>query len=386
MLKRLVRVVIVFCLLGCLLGLGGYTFKKFAEESHLKNPYTVLSPLFNKNKTVNNTTSPSVSPIPTITSTETQPTDTPNTPKPTTDYSNEYIDENGNLKDRHSTENIPTTVTISIDGKEQTLTELNTLSFINWLENNYTDDSEVLLVPETQQLTIITPTTTEGVTPTVTGGVTPTLPVVNGEVKYDLYLTNEEDLAVMVQSIRVIKSLPSDKDAEWSTYNRDDFEKPVVSYKLNGHTYNRNDYAWKTSSFFDSSTFTYTCPYTGTVITDLDDGKQDYDFANLDYDHIVPLKSAYLRGARDWSNEKKNEFAYDQLVGIDVLGKANRSKSDKGPTKYMPTENIEDYCYAWLYLCSYYDLAMTQEEIDVCVSHIKNAFSTGETVEFLGAN
>ena len=73
----------------------------------------------------------------------------------------------------------------------------------------------------------------------------------------------------------------------------------------------------------------------------------------------------------------------DELVKR-ILSSANRSKSDKGPANYLPKENVEDYCYAWLYLCSYYHLAMTQEEIDICVNEINAAFERGETVEFLG--
>ena len=128
------------------------------------------------------------------------------------------------------------------------------------------------------------------------------------------------------------------------------------------------------------------CPYTGTIIQDMDDNKQDNDFGNLDYDHIVPLKSTYLRGAKDWTDEQKNEYAYDQWVGVDVLNSANRSKSDKGPCEYLPDINVEDYCYSWLMICSKYNLSMTQEEIDICVNNITIALENGEEVTFLGGS
>lgn len=92
----------------------------------------------------------------------------------------------------------------------------------------------------------------------------------------------------------------------------------------------------------------------------------------------------YIKGAKDWTDEQRNEYAYNQWIGVDVLNSANRSKSDKGPSEYLPEINIEDYCYSWLLICSYYKLDMTQEEIDICVDNITLAIENGETVEFLG--
>ena len=367
--NRLIRIILVIVLCLILLGLGGYTWKSFKEETHLRNPYTILSPLFNigkKNTTAKNTDTPSPTSeeVPKVTPTETVPSETITpSPKPTVDYSNEYIDENGNLRERHSTEHIPTEITVSIGGAETTFTEFNTLSCIKWLETNYSDDAEIVIT-DNSQIAIIT------TTPTITGNITPT-PVITLAVVYNNTLENKEDLQGMVQSITVIAALP-----DYDDYDRNTFEKPVQGYKLNGQSVNRNKYAWKTSVFLVSEDpFEYICPYTGTPITEA---------KKLDYDHIVPLKSAYLRGAKDWPDSEKNKFAYDQNVGIDVLSSANRSKSDKGPANYLPAKNVEDYCYAWLYLCSYYHLAMTQEEIDICVNEINAAFERGETVEFLG--
>lgn len=112
--------------------------------------------------------------------------------------------------------------------------------------------------------------------------------------------------------------------------------------------------------------FTYTCPYTGKVITDLDDKKEDQDFGNLDYNHIVSL-SVVERSCPDWWTEKeKNAYAYNQLVGVNVLNSANRSKSDKGPTDWLPDINRGIYCYSWLVICQKYNLSMTKDEIQLC--------------------
>ena len=198
---------------------------------------------------------------------------------------------------------------------------------------------------------------------------------------YSNTLEDKAHLEVLIADIEVVDKLPN-----IDNYDRDTFEKPVKSYLLGGIKVNRNNYAWMSSPFFNQKDFTYTCPYTGKVITDLDDKKQDNDFGNLDYDHIVPLKSAYLRGASEWSKEKQNEYAYDQWVAVDVLASANRSKGDKGPLEYLPTTNVEDYCYSWLLICSKYDLVMTQAEIDLCKSYIETALQSGEPVTHLGGS
>ena len=92
----------------------------------------------------------------------------------------------------------------------------------------------------------------------------------------------------------------------------------------------------------------------------------------------------YLRGAINWTEEQQNEYAYNQWIGVDVLNSANRSKSDKGPTEYLPEVNVEDYCYSWLLICSKYNLVMTNAEIDICSKYINNAFLNNEPITHLG--
>lgn len=197
---------------------------------------------------------------------------------------------------------------------------------------------------------------------------------------YSNTLEDKAHLEVLIADIEVVDELPN-----IDNYDRDTFEKPVKSYLLGGIKCNRNDYAWMSSPWYNSKDITYTCPYTGKVIENTD-GPNKIDFDPLDYDHICPLKSAYLRGASEWSKEKQNEYAYDQWVGVDVLNSANRSKGDKGPLEYLPDINVEDYCYSWLLICSKYDLVMTQEEIDLCKSYIESALQSGEPVTHLGGS
>lgn len=297
---------------------------------------------------------------------------------------------------------------ISVDFSTQT-----SISFVKWLINGANSGSPVLIErtngdepkestkpSETVKLTTQTTETSETTTETsapldvlhpiaTTPDETPTTtlepsetkqPVDKTDLPYNDVLTDLEELDNLVSSITVVDELPVIEG-----YNRDDFEKPVKSYKLNGHKINRNDYAWKTSPWFNSTDWTYTCPYTGTIITDVygSDKKEDYDFGALDYDHLIALGSTWERGSYQWTNEERNAYAYDQWVGVDVLYSANRSKSDKGPLEYLPDINVEDYCYSWLLISSKYDLVMTDEEMDLCVGIITDAYNRGETVEHL---
>lgn len=250
-----------------------------------------------------------------------------------------------------------------IDGTEKVVTSDTAAEFVKWLQNNINENSNIQYNVSDEPAESIPSSSSQS----------------NFEFDPNAVVTQYD--SSVFSSISVIDKLP-----EYNDYNRNTFEKPVPSYNLNGTKVNRNDYAWKTSPYFNEADYTYTCPYTGKVIKDSDDKKDDKDFGNLDYDHIVPLKSAYLRGAKDWTEEQKNAYAYDQSVGVDVLNSANRSKSDKGPAEWLPDVNRGSYCYSWLVICQKYNLSMTQEEIDICNAEIDKAIKNGETVVFMGGH
>ena len=100
------------------------------------------------------------------------------------------------------------------------------------------------------------------------------------------------------------------------------------------------------------------CPYTGRIVTDPHD---------LDIDHLVPLSAAHVAGGDGWTGSKKAAFANalddpDHLVA--VLASANRSKGDKGPDRWLPSEPAArcDYVRAWTRIKSRWDLEVTGPE------------------------
>jgi hypothetical protein len=342
--KTIIKIGIVICLLLGFLWIGGYSWDSFSRKVELKDPVETLSPVglpdfptaTDTNSTFDFTANNEITTEAT-TAIDIEPKD--NNKENTKDNNKEITTENS--KKSNVELSYTKSYKLTIDGKTIELSSTSTIGLVKWLTQNTTDNSVV----------------------------------VAEEIKTDVdysqtVLTSKEELNNIINSI-TIKDI---KDLDG--YKREEFEKPTHSYELNNKKENRNDYAWKTSKWLISEEpFEYSCPYTGETIT---------DEKSLDYDHIVPLGAVYDRGGKDWTNEEKNEYAYDQWVGVDVLNKANRSKSDKSPTEYLPTINVEDYCYSWLLICSKYNLAMSEEEINICKDNIIIALDNGETVEFLG--
>lgn len=416
--RKILGFTLIIVLFVLVLKFGGFSLKDFSNQIHLRDPGTVLSPLtenipkghevvgdiptgngggytFDPNarldgSTGNNENTPYSPIINGTTSNEENNSELPNESTDTSTTENSTVEnkEDSNVESENKPEDKPKeeskteteskeepkeesktdpknkeettqeanintkTWTFTIGDKTLELTPENTASFLKWLETQFKDNSTITYTDSSD--TSSNPTSNT---------------------------TSNEEISKLISSINTVDALPTTAD-----YNRANFEKPVKSYTLDGKKVNRNDYAWKTSPYFNEKDFTYTCPYTGKVIKDLDDNKEDKDFGSVDFDHIIPLKSAYLRGASEWTDEQRNAYAYDQSVGVDVLNSANRSKSDKGPAEWLPDINRGSYCYSWLVICQKYNLSMTQEEIDICNAEIDKAIKNGEPVVFMGGH
>lgn len=112
-----------------------------------------------------------------------------------------------------------------------------------------------------------------------------------------------------------------------------------------------------TSSACAATSGTWVSPYDGATWTAASD---------LDIDHVVPLKEAWLSGARDWTTARREALANDltrpQLVA--VTDNVNESKGDKDPAKWMPplTSYYCTYIRAWITVKHYYDLTIDSAE------------------------
>lgn len=88
--------------------------------------------------------------------------------------------------------------------------------------------------------------------------------------------------------------------------------------------------------------------------------------AQLDVDHVVPLKEAWRSGASQWGTEDRRAFANDlthsQLVAVSA--RSNRSKSDKDPASWQPplAGYRCTYSRAWISVKYVYGLTVDTDE------------------------
>ncbi|KAH8831319.1 hypothetical protein DL96DRAFT_1677808 [Flagelloscypha sp. PMI_526] len=96
--------------------------------------------------------------------------------------------------------------------------------------------------------------------------------------------------------------------------------------------------------------------------------------SDLDIDHVVPLKEAWVSGARDWTTAQRESFANDltrpQLVA--VTDNLNQSKGDKDPAEFVPplASYVCTYIRAWIHVKHYYDLSVDSTEKAALTSYI----------------
>ena len=99
-------------------------------------------------------------------------------------------------------------------------------------------------------------------------------------------------------------------------------------------------------------------PYDNTTLTDP---------SKLDIDHMVPLKEAWRSGAHLWTDNKREAYANDltwEYSLIAVTAGSNRSKSDRDPSDWMPTNTAYtcDYVYAWVSVKIRWQLTVDTDE------------------------
>ncbi|KAI0023690.1 hypothetical protein F4780DRAFT_776707 [Xylariomycetidae sp. FL0641] len=118
-------------------------------------------------------------------------------------------------------------------------------------------------------------------------------------------------------------------------------------------------------------------PTAGTWLS-VYDGEEFDDPSDLDIDHMVPLKNAWISGASEWTTDDREAYANDltntpQLWAVSAS--SNRSKGDDSPDEWKPElESFHcTYAEAWIAVKAYYDLTVTdaergalQEMLDTC--------------------
>jgi len=120
-----------------------------------------------------------------------------------------------------------------------------------------------------------------------------------------------------------------------------------------------------TNSACTATSGNWVSPYDGVATTLASD---------LDIDHLVPLKEAWISGARDWTAAQREAFANDltrpQLVAI--TDNLNESKGDKDVTEFVPPlqSYVCTYIRAWITVKHYYDLTIDSAEKTALTKYI----------------
>ncbi|KAI5364914.1 hypothetical protein Slin15195_G044520 [Septoria linicola] len=157
-----------------------------------------------------------------------------------------------------------------------------------------------------------------------------------------------------------LSSIPTEAESNSPAYNRDLFNHWIT---ISG-TCNTRETVLKrdgSSVVTDSE-----CRSTsGSWYSDYD-GATWSAAADVDIDHIVPLKEAWVSGARNWDSAKRQQFANDltrpQLLA--VTDTVNQSKGDQDPAEWLPSRTAYrcTYIRAWVQVKYFYGLSMDSAE------------------------
>ncbi|MFD5891755.1 HNH endonuclease family protein [Streptomyces sp. NPDC060334] len=109
------------------------------------------------------------------------------------------------------------------------------------------------------------------------------------------------------------------------------------------------------------------CKLTGGTWRSAYDNLVVTDAARLDVDHFVPLAEVYDSEHTPWSAARREAYANDQNSPdtlIAVSAASNRSKSDKDPAEWLPSDGSYHCTYAatWVGTKLRWDLAVDEAE------------------------
>ena len=156
--------------------------------------------------------------------------------------------------------------------------------------------------------------------------------------------------AQISQFVSMLEQLPTDDTPAIHTgYNRDFFNAWIDADSDGCNTRAEVLMAESLTSVASRGTCTIT---TGQWISAYD-GASVSDASSLDIDHFVPLNEAWISGAYGWDSATRvrygNDLGYDASL-LAVTASSNRSKSDKDPAKWMPTNHSYfcDYVATWV--------------------------------------
>lgn len=101
------------------------------------------------------------------------------------------------------------------------------------------------------------------------------------------------------------------------------------------------------------------------------DGIELHTPAQVQIDHIVPVREAARSGARTWTRKRRAEFYNDLANLIAVSAASNTAKGDRDPARWLPPKTQARCDYAQIYIATKarYGLTVDQAEHDA-LAHV----------------
>jgi hypothetical protein len=139
--------------------------------------------------------------------------------------------------------------------------------------------------------------------------------------------------------------------ADQDSYDRDAFGQRWADIDRNGCD-QRNDALAAALENITTQPGTHDCvvltgtlhdPYTGLTIA-FERGQGTSELVQID--HVVPLAWGWRQGADEWDEAQRERFANDPLNLQATDGSTNQSKSDRGPSEWMPPNADYGCAYA----------------------------------------
>ena len=124
------------------------------------------------------------------------------------------------------------------------------------------------------------------------------------------------------------------------------------------------------------------CKLTGGKWLSAYDGKTITNASQLDVDHMVPLAEAWRSGAWKWTALQRQAYANDlenSEALIAVTLSTNRSKSDKDPSLWMPSNDQCTYIQNWISVKAKYSLTVDTKE----AAKLNSLISTCQVTELI---
>lgn len=111
------------------------------------------------------------------------------------------------------------------------------------------------------------------------------------------------------------------------------------------------------------------CTVRGGQWLDPYSNRQYTDAADLQIDHVVPLKNSYISGAWKWDGRKRclyANFMSNEYHLLAVNGADNMAKGDRTPAGFMPSNRAFscEYLSIWLKIKLIWNLALTPSEAE----------------------